>query len=84
MIWQFSRSYSIVVVPVERGWKIISAAQEERFTRIKHDSRYPHNAVNFVLKSLKLMKGGEIFVPKIPSYKILDLVNSINNLKKKS
>ncbi len=41
-------------------------------------------AVNFVLKSLKLMKGGEIFVPKIPSYKILDLVNSINNLKKKS
>ncbi len=36
--------------------KIICAAQEERFTRIKHDSRYPHNAVNFVLKysNLKL------------------------------
>ena len=36
--------------------KIISAAQEERFTRIKHDSRYPHNAVNFVLRysNLKL------------------------------
>ena len=23
------------------------------------------------------MKGGEIFVPKIPSYKILDLLNAI-------
>ena len=30
--------------------KIHAAAQEERFTRIKHDSNYPHNAVNFVLK----------------------------------
>ncbi len=30
--------------------KIIAAAQEERFTRIKHDSNYPFNAVNFVLK----------------------------------
>ena len=29
--------------------KIISAAQEERFTRKKHDSSYPYNAVNFVL-----------------------------------
>jgi carbamoyltransferase len=29
--------------------KIISAAQEERFTRKKHDSGYPHNAIKFVL-----------------------------------
>ena len=29
--------------------KIIAAAQEERFTRNKHDSDYPHNAVEFVL-----------------------------------
>ena len=36
--------------------KIVAAAQEERFTRIKHDSSYPHNAVEFVLKfsNLKL------------------------------
>jgi carbamoyltransferase len=36
--------------------KIIAAAQEERFTRIKHDSNYPYNAVEFVLKysNLKL------------------------------
>ncbi len=29
--------------------KIIAAAQEERFTRVKHDFSYPHNAVEFVL-----------------------------------
>jgi len=36
--------------------KIISAAQEERFSRKKHDARYPFNAVEFVLNnsSLKL------------------------------
>ena len=34
--------------------KILAAAQEERFTRKKHDSRYPHNAVEYVLKFSKL------------------------------
>ena len=34
--------------------KIIAAAQEERFTRVKHDSSYPFNAINFVLKFAKL------------------------------
>ena len=34
--------------------KIVAAAQEERFTRKKHDPNYPHNAVNFVLKFAKL------------------------------
>ncbi len=30
--------------------KILAAAQEERFTRKKHDSSYPYNAIEFVLK----------------------------------
>ena len=30
--------------------KIIAAAQEERFTRKKHDPGYPTNAVNYVLR----------------------------------
>ena len=34
--------------------KIIAAAQEERFTRRKHDSNYPYNAVAFVLKFANL------------------------------
>ncbi len=31
--------------------KIIAAAQEERFSRKKHDSGYPFNAIEFVLKN---------------------------------
>ena len=34
--------------------KIIAAAQEERFTRKKHDSSYPKNAINFVLEFANL------------------------------
>ena len=34
--------------------KIVAAAQEERFTRKKHDSKYPFNAVEFVLNFAKL------------------------------
>ena len=33
---------------------IVAAAQEERFTRKKHDPRYPFNAVNYVLSEGKL------------------------------
>jgi len=34
--------------------KIEAAAQEERFSRVKHDARYPHNAVEYVLKNANL------------------------------
>jgi UDP-N-acetylglucosamine 4,6-dehydratase len=33
--------------------------------------------VNFVLSSMSLMRGGEIFVPKIPSMKITDVAHAI-------
>ena len=33
---------------IENG-EILAAAQEERFTRIKHDSSYPFNSINYVL-----------------------------------
>lgn len=33
--------------------------------------------VNFVLKCLDLMKGGEIFIPKIPSMNVVDLADAI-------
>ena len=41
-------------------------------------------AVNFVILSLHLMRGGETFVPKIPSYNIMNLIKSFkknNNFK---
>tara|TARA_B110000971_G_scaffold12279_1_gene11529 strand:- start:1341 stop:3179 length:1839 start_codon:yes stop_codon:yes gene_type:complete len=34
--------------------KIIAAAQEERFTRKKHDPSYPYNAINFVLDYINI------------------------------
>ena len=34
--------------------KIIAAAQEERFSRKKHDARYPFNAVEYVLNESNL------------------------------
>ena len=37
-----------------RDGKIIAAAQEERFTRIKHDSQFPTNAVEYCLEAGQL------------------------------
>ena len=34
--------------------KIIAAAQEERFTRKKHDPSYPYNSIKYVLSEAKL------------------------------
>ena len=43
-----------------------------------------NEAADFVIKSLKSMKGGETFIPKIPSMSIFDIVKSLNiKLKKK-
>lgn len=38
---------------VEDG-EVIAAAQEERFTRLKGDSSFPHNAVNFCLAAARI------------------------------
>ena len=35
-------------------------------------------AINFVLNSASIMIGGEVFVPKLPSYNIIQLANCIN------
>jgi carbamoyltransferase len=36
-----------------RDGEIVAAAQEERFTRKKHDSRFPHHAVEYCLAAAK-------------------------------
>jgi len=40
------------------------------------------NAVDFVIKSLNLMQGGEVFVPKMKSYRLIDLARSISTKAK--
>ena len=34
---------------IVKDGKIVAAAQEERFTRKKHDPRFPNNAINYCL-----------------------------------
>jgi UDP-N-acetylglucosamine 4,6-dehydratase (inverting) len=36
-------------------------------------------SIEFVLKCIKISVGGEIFVPKIPSYKIVDLAKAVDS-----
>lgn len=37
-----------------------------------------NQGIDFVLSSLSIMTGGEVFVPKIPSMKIIDIANSLS------
>ena len=58
--------------------KIIAAAQEERFTRKKHDLSYPHNAIEFVLKyaNLKLSQVDQIVFFEKPFLKFERLLET--------
>ena len=58
--------------------KIIAAAQEERFTRKKHDRNYPHNAIEFVLKyaNLKLSEIDQIVFFEKPFLKFERLLET--------
>ena len=49
-----SAFYHDSAAAIIKDGKIVAAAQEERFTRKKHDASYPHNAINFILKYLGL------------------------------
>jgi len=58
--------------------EIIAAAQEERFTRKKHDASYPKNAINYVLKeaSLKLNEVDHIVFYEKPFLKFERLLET--------
>ena len=61
-----------------KNGKIIAAAQEERFSRKKHDFRYPHNAIEFVLKyaNLKLSEVDQIVFFEKPFLKFERLLET--------
>ena len=40
-----------------------------------------NDAVKFVILASKEMKGGEIFIPKLKSFKIVDLIKSLTKNK---
>jgi carbamoyltransferase len=58
--------------------EIIAAAQEERFTRKKHDASYPKNSINYVLKeaSLKLSEVDHVVFYEKPFLKFERLVET--------
>ena len=58
--------------------KIIAAAQEERFTRIKHDANYPYNAIEFVLRysNLKLSEVDQVIFFEKPFLKFERLLET--------
>ena len=58
--------------------KIVAAAQEERFTRKKHDSSYPFNAIEFVLNfsNLKLHQVDHIVFYEKPFLKFERLLET--------
>ena len=49
-----SAFYHDSAAAIIKNGKIIGAAQEERFTRKKHDQSFPKNAINYVLKEANL------------------------------
>jgi len=64
------------VIPLFKEQKVkgVLSVTDERMTRFWITLE---RSVNFVLKCLDIMRGGEIFVPKMPSMKILDLARAI-------
>lgn len=66
------------VVPFFKGLLARGAAElpitDERMTRFWLKLE---DGVEFVMKNFRRMQGGEIFIPKIPSMRILDLVKAI-------
>jgi len=66
---------SVVPIFLKQNKQKFFTVTDKRMTRF--NISLPETA-KFVINCLKNMKGQEIFVPKIPSYKILDLVKAIN------
>ena len=52
-----SAYYHDSAAAVVKDGRIVAAAQEERFTRRKHDHEFPRNAVEFCLKEAWLAIG---------------------------
>ncbi len=76
----FSRG-SVVPFFIEQKKRGVIPITDKEMTRFNITLK---EGAEFVLKSLRIMSGGELFVPKIPSMRIIDLANAIApNAKKK-
>ena len=66
---------SVIPFFLERQKTGVLPITDKRMTRFNIPLQ---QGVDFVLQCLEKMWGGELFVPKIPSYRILDVVKAIN------
>ena len=73
-----SAFYHDSAAAILKDGKIIGAAQEERFTRKKHDACYPKNSINYVLKEagLKLSEVDHIVFYEKPFLKFERLLET--------
>ena len=46
-------AFYMTVRPIKNG-QIVAAAQEERFTRKKHDASFPHHSIKYCLDHAKI------------------------------
>ena len=67
---------SVIPFFIRKSKEGILPITDERMTRFNITLQ---QGVNFVLKCLEIMWGGELFVPKIPSYRILDLAKAVDS-----
>jgi UDP-N-acetylglucosamine 4,6-dehydratase/5-epimerase len=65
---------SVIPFFIEKAKTGVLPITDDRMTRFNITLQ---QGVDFVLMALDIMWGGELFVPKIPSYKILDVANAI-------
>jgi len=65
---------SVIPFFIKKKKEGILPITDERMTRF---SITLQEGVDFVMKCFDIMHGGEVFVPKIPSYKILDVAKAI-------
>jgi len=50
--WEQNSSASLMI-----NGEIVGCASEERFSKIKNDERYPHKAINWLLKEFNVSPG---------------------------
>ena len=79
-IMGISALYHDAAAALIKDGKIIAAAQEERFTRIKHDKSMPKNAISYCLKEGGI-KDSELDAVVYYDNPILTVDRFLNNLK---
>ncbi|MBF0431562.1 MAG: UDP-N-acetylglucosamine 4,6-dehydratase (inverting) [Fibrobacteria bacterium] len=70
----FGSRGSVVPLFLKKRKENVLPLTDKRMTRFSITTQ---EAVDFVLDCFKIMEGGELFVPKIPSYRLTDLAKAI-------